>query len=124
MNKIFNNPLLKIRRKNLRNVMPLAEIILWSKLKGRQTGFKFRRQESIGQFIVDFYCPEIKLAIELDGDTHYMGEKSRQKDEMREQIIESYGVKILRFTNNDIYSNLDEVVSIITHECVEAKIIK
>jgi very-short-patch-repair endonuclease len=52
--------------------MPLAEIILWSRSKGRQLGgYKFRRQYSVEYFMIDFYCPELKLAIEVDGDSHY-----------------------------------------------------
>ena len=70
MGKIHNNKNQKSRRKNLRNNMTKAEIILWSKLKGKQLGYKFRRQHGIGKYIIDFYCPKLKLIIEVDGDVH------------------------------------------------------
>ena len=66
MIKIHNIKSQKQRRKNLRNNMTKAEIILWSKLKGKQLGYKFRRQHGIGKFIVDFYCPVLKMIIEVD----------------------------------------------------------
>ena len=72
MNEYFNKESGKDKRRQLRNTMPAAEVILWSKLKGRQLlGCKFRRQHGIGTFVVDFYSPEIRLAIELDGDSHF-----------------------------------------------------
>ena len=77
-------------RKKLRNNMPKAEIILWSQLKGKKLdGFKFRRQHSVGPFIVDFYCPKLKLAIEVDGDSHYQ-EGIEEYDKRREKYIRSY----------------------------------
>lgn len=94
----------------LRSNMPKAEIILWSKLKGKQlNGLKFRRQYSVEKFIIDFYCPQVKLAIEIDGDSHY-AERAEIRDEERQKIIESYGINVLRFTNQHIYENVDGVV--------------
>ncbi len=108
--KTFNDPSKKELRKNLRNNMPDAEIVLWSKLKGKQlNGKKFRRQYGIGTFIVDFYCSELKLAIEVDGDSHFIGDKPKL-DKERQSFIESEGVRVLRFTNNEIYKNLDGVL--------------
>jgi very-short-patch-repair endonuclease len=70
--KAFNRTNHKIKRKTLRKNLPLAEIILWDRLKGRQSGgYKFRRQYSAEDFVIDFYCPELKLAVEVDGDSHY-----------------------------------------------------
>ena len=69
----YNKPNMKQRRKVLRNAMTQAEIIVWSKLSRRQMhGYKFRRQYSVDQYVIDFYCPELKLAIEVDGDSHFM----------------------------------------------------
>ncbi len=104
--KVFNKKELKSRRKYLRNNMTPAETILWSRLKNRQLGgLKFRRQESIKTYIVDFYCPMKKLAIELDGDVH--GYKDRiNSDLKRQKEIEELGIKIIRFTNNDVKDNL------------------
>jgi very-short-patch-repair endonuclease len=107
--KIFNNTEQKIIRKQLRNSMPLPEVVVWSKLKRRQMrGYKFRRQYSIENFVVDFYCPELKLAIEIDGDSHYSLE-AHKYDQNRQVIIESFGIEFLRFTNVEICNNLEGV---------------
>ncbi len=91
--------------------MPAAEIILWSKLKSNQIdGYKFRRQYGIGMYIVNFYCPATKLAIELDGESHFW-EGAKQKDASRQKNIESFGIKFLRFSNTDVYENIQEVMS-------------
>ena len=72
MNKFFNQLKQKPIRQTLRNRMTQAEKILWYYLRGRSLkGYKFRRQYGIGQYIVDFYCPAIRLVIEIDGDSHY-----------------------------------------------------
>lgn len=110
MTQIYNKSAEKAKRRQLRANMPLPEIILWSKLKGRGIGQKFRRQYSVGAFVLDFCCPILKLAIEVDGDSHYSDE-GRIKDEERQKIIENYGFTFLRFTNNEITENLDGVLS-------------
>jgi very-short-patch-repair endonuclease len=110
MTRLFNRVSEKARRKSLRNNLPQAEIILWSKLKSRQLmGFKFRRQYSIGSYIIDFYCPETKLAIEIDGDSHFR-RSSITYDKERQSFIEGFGIQFLRFTNSDIYRNLNGVL--------------
>lgn len=71
-NKIFNSKKTKAQRTHLRNNLTQAESRLWSKLKGRQIfDYKFRRQHGIGNYIVDFYCPVLKLVIEVDGESHF-----------------------------------------------------
>ncbi len=96
-------------RKKLRKSATVHEIILWSRLRRNQLGCKFRRQHSIGKYIVDFYCPEKKLIIEIDGGQH--DEKNiRIYDDVRTKYIESLGFKILRFWNNEINNNLVGVV--------------
>jgi len=106
MAKVFNRKLEKARRRALRKSMPAAEIILWSKLKGKQfAGYKFRRQYSVGPYILDFYCPERKLAIEIDGDSHFIGD-AEQRDAQRQRVIERFGIRFLRVTNNDVRTNL------------------
>ena len=84
-------------RQLLCNTLPAAELILWSKLKNRQVcGRKFRRQFSVGTYVVDFYCPALKLAMEIDGDSHFQpGEQ--EKDQRRQEHIEFFGVQFLRF---------------------------
>ena len=111
MEIIFNRIKAKSSRRALRNNMPLAEQILWKKLQDKQLeGYKFRRQYSIHNFVIDFYCPKIKLAIEIDGESHFDSPKSQNVDMTKQKIIESIGIKIIRFTNNDIYNNLDGVL--------------
>ncbi len=89
--------------------MPEAEIILWSKLRNKESGYKFRRQYSVGPYIIDFYCPELKLAIEVDGGSHYNME-AELRDKERQKIVESYGFIFLRFTNKEIYENVEGVL--------------
>ena len=84
MTEVFNRISEKAVRQSLRKALPAAELILWSKLKSRQVnGWKFRRQFGVGPYVVDFYCPALKLAIEIDGDSHFQpGEHER--DEKRQ----------------------------------------
>jgi len=89
--------------------MPPAEVILWSKIRAKQLGgYKFRRQYSVDQYILDFYCPKAKLGIEIDGDSHF-SELAQKHDRKRQYLIESLGIKVLRFNNREIYENLDSV---------------
>ncbi len=93
--------------------MPQAEVMLWSKLRGKNVkGYKFRRQYSVGSFIVDFYCAELKLAIEIDGESHFI-EGSEDRDRKRQEFIESAGIRFIRFTNTDVYERLDGVLEAI-----------
>jgi very-short-patch-repair endonuclease len=113
MTKLYNRNSEKEKRQFLRNNMTPAEQKLWLHLKGKQIeNCKFRRQYSVAQFIIDFYSPEIKLAIELDGDSHFQ-EGSREYDRERQQFIESAKITFLRFTNNDIYNNISAVCEVI-----------
>jgi len=121
MTKVFNRGSEKKKRRLLRNNMPKAELLLWSKLKGRALGgFKFRRQYGVSKFVLDFYCPELKLAIEVDGDSHFM-EGAEENDMERQRIIESYGIAFLRFTNIDIYENMSAVLERIVAFMAEPK---
>lgn len=110
MTEIFNKKEYKKRRQQLRKNMTEAEIFIWSKIKGKQlNGLKFRRQCGINNYIVDFYCPELKLAIEIDGDVH--GYDSQiVSDKQRQGDIEALGIKVLRYTNSDIIRNIDSVL--------------
>jgi very-short-patch-repair endonuclease len=75
-------------------------------------GFKFRRQYSVNQYVIDFYCPELKLAIEIDGDSHH-GYFSEKYDNERQKYIESFGIHFMRFTNEDVCNNIDGVLQMI-----------
>ncbi|MCX6713266.1 MAG: endonuclease domain-containing protein [Candidatus Vogelbacteria bacterium] len=111
---IFNQKKEASKRKLLRNSMPTAEVILWSKLKNRQVkGYKFRRQYGVGKFVIDFFCPTANLAIELDGESHFESQQAEDHDQTRQKFIESCGIRFLRFINNDIYRNLDGVLKTI-----------
>jgi len=93
----------------LRRNMTDAEMVLWSRLKNRKIfKVRFRRQHPIDIFVLDFYCHEIKLAIEVDGGIHLKSE-IQEYDKGRSHEIEKFGIKILRFTNEQILNNLNEV---------------
>ncbi len=113
MSRKINKPILKVFRKTLRNRSTASEASLWNILKHRQVaGLKFRRQSSIGNFIVDFYCPEIKLVIELDGTSHdnYLSE---EMDEKRDKELRDEGYFILRFENRYVYEFPEEIIEAI-----------
>jgi very-short-patch-repair endonuclease len=96
--------------------MPRAEVILWTHLKGKQlNGLKFRRQHSIGQYVVDFYCAVGKLAIEIDGESHLSNQEVIH-DQTRDAYIKSCGVSMLRVLNTDIYENISGVIETIIHQ--------
>lgn len=110
MGIIFNQKSQNEKRKTLRNNMPQAEILLWSRLKRKKVrGLKFRRQFSIRKYVIDFYCPAVKLAIEADGNTH-TSEEEIEYDKTRQYEIANFGITFLRFKNEEIFKNTDEVV--------------
>jgi very-short-patch-repair endonuclease len=101
---------LNVKRKKLRNHSTSAEIVLWEHLKSRRLeGRKFRRQFSVGFYILDFYCPEEKLCIELDGQHHFT-EDGKSKDAEREKHLEQCGIKTLRFENYLVRTNLENIL--------------
>jgi very-short-patch-repair endonuclease len=94
----------------LRRNMTESEVILWNKLKNRNVfKSKFRRQHPVGIFIVDFYCHEFKLAIELDGDIHLKKEIAEYYDG-RTADLEKLGIRILRFTNDQVFTDMDKIL--------------
>ena len=96
-------------RKALRNNMTPAEATLWRALKGRGVGgMKFRRQQSIGPFILDFYCPEHLLGIELDGTSH---DCKYEYDEKRTEYLHRQGIRVLRFSNQQVFTSLQGVLA-------------
>ncbi len=113
MKAIHNIKNLLHRRKELRNNSTPQEISLWQRLKNSQTGFKWRRQHSIGGYIVDFYCPAKKLVIEIDGPSHYTKE-NLEYDEIRTKFFEGLDIKVLRFTNTEVDTETERVVEKIT----------
>ncbi|MEG4323580.1 MULTISPECIES: endonuclease domain-containing protein [unclassified Microcoleus] len=113
MTKLYNKTSEKLKRQRLRREMTKAEKRLWEKIKSRQLeNCKFRRQYSVAEFVIDFYSPEIKLALEVDGDSHFE-EGAVEYDVARQEFIESARINFLRFTNDDVYHNLDGVLDAI-----------
>lgn len=110
--QIDNRSYLKTKRKNLRNNATQEEKILWQFLKGSQLGFKFRRQHSIYNYILDFYCPKLRLAIELDGAHHYSAE-GKKKDEKRDDNLRKLNIRVLRFPNSEVREDIETVLGII-----------
>lgn len=116
MSKIHNHKHLEERRKELRKKLTPAEATLWKSLQKKQLeGRKFRRQHSIQNFIVDFYCPSEKLVIELDGAVH-LDFAQQNYDLERTEILENLGLKVIRFENRLVFENLPEVLEeVISH---------
>ena len=104
------NPKLKQRAKDLRNDSTLSKVLLWKYLKGKQIkGYDFHRQKPIDNYIVDFFCPELMLALEIDGVSH-IGKEKDIYDEERQKLLESFGVKFLRFNDIDVKKNIEGVL--------------
>lgn len=107
---LTNSPELKKYRQDLRNNLTNAEVTLWKYLKSKQLeGRKFRRQFSVGNYILDFYCVEENLAIELDGQEHY-SEAGYESDLRRSDFLREQGIRVLRFENEDVFKNTEEVL--------------
>ena len=113
---IYNTTKRAAHRNKLRRSLTPAEAVLWKCLqKSQLLGKKFRRQCSIDRYIVDFYCPECRLAIELDGQGHFeIGNDSYEVE--RTKYLENCGIRILRFENKVVFENLDAVLEAIKAE--------
>ena len=98
--------------RRLRRDMTDAGRRVWSKLRNNQLGVKFRRQVPFGKFILDFYCAEVKLCVELDGSQHYVDEGKR-KDEIRDMYLHGEGVEVLRFSDREALTNRHGVLQTI-----------
>jgi len=117
-NKIIPyKPYLKDYARELRKNSTLAEVLLWQQLKNRSYGFQFHRQVPMLSFIVDFYCHELLLAIEVDGDSHLY-----KYDLHRQENIESYGVKVLRIEDRGIKQDMFSVEMLLKETIKERKI--
>ena len=103
----------KLLRQTLRNNATSAEAILWRALKGKQVeGLKFRRQFGVGPYVIDFYCPEIRLGIELDGGVHKES-YTKVYDEMRTEFLAENRIRVLRFENEVVYNNIEAIIEAI-----------
>ena len=93
-----------------RRQMPLPEIILWEQLRAKKLGAKFRRQQAIGPYVVDFYCAAAKLAIEVDGEVHGRGDQP-VRDLRRDKFLHENGYRVLRIAAVDILQDLEAVTA-------------
>jgi len=109
------NPELTGRAKELRNNLTHAEELIWDKFLKKHK-YRFRSQKQIDNYIVDFYCAKLKLVIEIDGEIHDSIDRIEYDNE-RTKIIESYGIKLIRFSNEDIYERFDYVCISINEIC-------
>jgi very-short-patch-repair endonuclease len=107
------------RTNMLRNNMTVAEAKLWERLKGKRIlNLRFRAQHPIDRFIADFYCHPLKLIIEIDGDIHKSKEQ-KEYDIGREAELDRWEIKVIRFTNDEIENDIDEVTNINKMECAQ-----
>ncbi len=104
MTKHYNKKEEQEKRRELRRSMTYCEKLVWQHLRKKQLGYRFLRQYSIDQFVIDFYCPELKLAIELDGDVHEIPEQ-KEYDIARQKYLETFGITFVRITNEEYLSN-------------------
>jgi len=113
MRTIHDLPKLKQNRRTLRKGMTPQERIVWARLRKEQLGVKFRRQHAMGKYIVDFYCPQKCLVIEIDGGQHF---EQKEYDTLRTQHLERLGMTVLRFWNDEVNKNLEGVIFKIIQE--------
>ncbi len=107
--KVFNKAKYKSRRQALRNDATDAERVLWQQLRHKQLGVKFRRQHSMGEYIVDFYCPAAKLVIECDGSQHFEADAIGYDNE-RTVYLNALGMTVRRYHNRQILTQIDAVI--------------
>ena len=102
-------PFLFEKARELRLHETPAERVLWSKLSRKQLGVRFRRQHPVVDYIVDFYCHSLKIVIEVDGPIHETKENTAY-DKIRSEELQSFQIRVLRFTNQEVLNNIDEVI--------------
>ncbi|MDO4980189.1 MAG: endonuclease domain-containing protein [Prevotellaceae bacterium] len=105
-----NQPYNKEYRRLLRHDMTPSEKMLWKHISDKQLdGWRFRRQHGFGPYVLDFYCPVLKLCIEVDGEIHQRTDVV-EKDKERTSFLESNGIKVIRFTNDEIENDISDVL--------------
>ena len=110
MTKHYNKKSEQEKRRSLRNNTTYCEKIVWLHLRKKQLGYRFLRQYSVDHFVIDFYCPELKLAVELDGDVHEIPEQ-KEYDIARQKYLEKFGIKFIRITNEEFLGNPNKAFS-------------
>ncbi len=118
MTRLYNRKRFTVIRRALRNQSHdiVCEKLFWYKVRRNQLGYKFRRQYGFGMYVVDFYCPELKLAVEIDGSTHITPAEI-EADRARQEFIEGAGVKFKRYSNYDVKNNLSGVIDDLRDFC-------
>ena len=109
MQKVHNTTLTQDIRRKLRKNLTEPEKIFWNKVRAGQAIYKFRRQHSIGPYVVDFYCPQARLIVEIDGDSH-AEDGQAAKDEQRNLYFKKLNFRIKRYCNRDIVNNIEGVL--------------
>jgi very-short-patch-repair endonuclease len=104
MTKHYNKKEIQNRRRYLRNNMTCSEKLVWMFLRRQQLNERFLRQYSVDNYIIDFYCPKLKLAIEIDGDIHDL-KRQKMHDKIRQEYLERLGIKFVRIKNEDLLNN-------------------
>jgi very-short-patch-repair endonuclease len=106
-----NAPILKQRRRELRHNQTEAEKVFWAHVRNKQlSGLRFFRQYSVGPYVLDFYCPKMNIAVELDGGQHTLDER-REYDAARSEYLQAHKIEVMRFWNNDVLQNINGVLA-------------
>ncbi|HWH17889.1 MAG TPA: endonuclease domain-containing protein [Allosphingosinicella sp.] len=113
---MLSGPVSTIRRaRELRRSMSLPEVLLWRELRRRPNGFKFRRQHAAGPYVLDFFCHEVSLAVEIDGEAHSRGDHPAH-DANRDLVLNKLGIRTLRIPARHVLADVEAVVRQITAE--------
>jgi very-short-patch-repair endonuclease len=115
MTKHFNKKEMQERRRCLRKNMTYSEKLVWMYLRKKQMHARFLRQYSIDNYIIDFYCPHLKLAVEIDGDIHDVPEQ-KEHDILRQKYLEDFGIKFVRIKNEGLFGNPNKAFEKIENE--------
>ena len=102
-------------KKNRKNPTTAEKLFREKILKQDKTGYRFLRQKPLDNFIMDFYCPKLKLCIEIDGWYH-QDEDQKDHDEVRENILNTYDIKVIRYTNEEVFANLNNIKVNLDHQ--------
>ncbi len=109
----------KAAARALRKNMTEAEQVLWAALRYQKArGLRFRRQHPVNRFVLDFFCPSAKLAVELDGPVH---DRQAERDEERTRVLKAAGYRVIRFRNEEVLNDLPSVLQRITAAALEAR---
>jgi very-short-patch-repair endonuclease len=106
--------------RRLRRTLSLPEVILWRALRAKPAGLRFRRQHPAGRYILDFFCPSARLAVEVDGEAHGRGDRP-ERDAVRDEWLAAQGVRVVRVRAADVLGDLEAVVLHIVNEARAAR---